>query len=159
MIRDIRLLLLALWLGAALFFSAVVAPVSFAVLRAFVLPNAGEIAGTIVNRVLTVVNFSGFIVSLALLLTAFLMKRSGRLFLLELLSLAVVAIATAVGGWLIAAKLHSLRVAMVLSVDQIPATDPRRIEFNQWHGYSVAALAIAMIAALIAFFAIANRSR
>ncbi len=159
MTNDIRLLLLALWLGAAMFFSAVVAPTTFAVLRAYMLPNAGEIAGTIINRALAVVNLSGFIGSVVLLLMALLVKRATRLFLLELISLAVVAIATGVGQWVIAARLHSLRAAMVLPIDQIPPTDPGRIAFNNLHKYSVTALAIAMIAALIAFFVIAHRAR
>ena len=50
-----------------MFFSAVVAPATFAVLRAYLLPNAGEIAGTIVNRNLAVVNTSGFVIGLMLL--------------------------------------------------------------------------------------------
>jgi hypothetical protein len=142
-----------------MFFSAVVAPATFAVLRAYMLPNAGEIAGTIVNRALAVVNLSGSIMSLVLLLMALLVKRAHRLFLLELISLAVVAIATGVGQWMIAARLHSLRAAMVLPIDQISPADPRRIAFNNLHGYSVTALAIAMIAALIAFFVMAHRAR
>jgi hypothetical protein len=49
-VNDIRLLLVGLWLGAAMFFSAVVAPSAFSVLRTVHLSNSGEIAGNIVNR-------------------------------------------------------------------------------------------------------------
>ena len=42
-----RLILLAAWFGAALFFGAVVAPAAFGVLRSFGLPNTNEIAGAI----------------------------------------------------------------------------------------------------------------
>ncbi|PYS66847.1 MAG: hypothetical protein DMF69_24860 [Acidobacteria bacterium] len=56
MINSVRLTLLAMWFGAALFFSAVVAPTVFSVLRSFALPNSGEIAGAIVNRSLSIVN-------------------------------------------------------------------------------------------------------
>jgi hypothetical protein len=55
-INNIRMLLLAAWLGVAIYFSAVVAPSAFGVLRSFGLPNAHEIAGTIVTRTLSVVN-------------------------------------------------------------------------------------------------------
>ena len=160
-LNDLRLLLLGLWLGAAVFFSSVVAPSVFSVLRAFQLPNIGEIAGTLVTRTLSVVNVSGFIISLFLLVTAFALGKGlgKRSFLLELASLIVVAISTGIGQWVIAAKMHALRVALVLPVDQVPIDDPRRVAFNRLHGYSVTALSIAMIAALIAFLVIAYRAR
>jgi hypothetical protein len=160
-LNNIRLLLLASWLGAAIFFSAAVAPSAFRVLRAFDLPNASELAGAIVTRTLSVVNTSGFIFSLLLLLTAFVLKASyGRTaFILQTVLLLIVAITTAVGEWAIAAKMRGLRAALHTSIDQIPAGDPSRVAFDALHGYSVTALSIAIIAALIAFFVIANRAR
>lgn len=160
-LNDLRLLLLVLWLGAAVFFSSVVAPSVFSVLRAFQLPNVGEIAGTLVTRTLSVVNVSGFIISLFLLVTALALGKGlgKRSFFLELASLIVVAVSTGIGQWVIAAKMRALRVALVLPIDQVPIDDPRRVAFNQLHGYSVTALSIAMIAALIAFLIIAYRAR
>lgn len=160
-LNDLRLLLLVLWLGAAVFFSSVVAPSVFSVLRAFQLPNVGEIAGTLVTRTLSVVNVSGFIISLFLLVTALALGKGlgKRSFFLELASLIVVAVSTGIGQWVIAAKMRALRVALVLPIDQVPIDDPRRVAFNQLHGYSVTALSIAMIAALIAFLIIAYRRR
>ena len=160
-IVGLRLLLLSLWLGAALFFSAVVAPSVFSVLRAHHLPNVGEIAGTLVTRMLSVVNISGFIISLVLLATIFAFRRvyAPRSFVLEILSLITMALSTGVGHWVIAAKMHALRAAMVLPIDQVPADDPGRLAFNNLHSYSVTALSVAMIAALIAFAVIAYRAR
>lgn len=160
-LNDLRLLLLGLWLGAAVFFSSVVAPSVFSVLRAFQLPNVGEIAGTLVTRTLSVVNVSGFIISLFLLVTALALGKGlgKRSFFLELASLIVVAVSTGTGQWVIAAKMRALRVALVLPIDQVPIDDSRRVAFNRLHGYSVTALSIAMIAALIAFLIIAYRAR
>lgn len=160
-LNDLRLLLLGLWLGAAVYFSSVVAPSVFSVLRAFQLPNVGEIAGTLVTRTLSVVNVSGFIISLMLLGSAFAFGKGlgRRSFFLELASLIVVAVTTGIGHWVIAARMRALRVAMVLPVDQIPLDDSRRVAFNRLHGYSVTALSIAMVAALIAFLIIAYRAR
>lgn len=150
-LSQLRMLLLAAWLGSALYFSAVVAPSAFGALRSFGLPNAGEVAGTIVTRTLSVVNTSGFILSLLLLLTAFAVKRFFRSwsFALQLVLLAVVALTTAVGEWVIAARMRGLRLAMQGHIDQVPLSDPNRIAFAALHGYSVAALAIAMMAALV----------
>jgi hypothetical protein len=160
-LNNVRLLLLALWLGAAIFFSAVVAPSAFQVLRAFSLPNAGEIAGAIVNRTLSVVNTSGFILSLILLLTAFLLKEGygRRSFMMQMVLLAIVSVTTGVGEWVIAARLRGLRATMSTTIDRIPAGDPSRVAFDALHGYSVTALSVAIIAALIAFFVIASRGK
>jgi Domain of unknown function (DUF4149) len=146
--------LLACWFGAALFFGAVVAPAAFSVLRSFGLPNANEIAGSIVTRSLGVVNIAGFVIALLLLVTVILRRNaSGRpSFIVECICLAVIAFATGVGHWLIAARMRALRAAMVLPIDQIAADDSRRVAFNNLHGYSVNALGLAMIAALVVMF-------
>jgi hypothetical protein len=160
-LNNIRLLLLASWLGAAIFFSAAVAPSAFRVLRAFNVPNASEIAGTIVTRTLSVINTSGFIFGLLLLLIAFVLKEgyTRRAFLLQTALLLIVAITTAVGEWVIAAKMRGIRATLHTTIDQLPASDPSRVAFDALHGYSVTSLSIAIIAALVAFFVIANRAR
>lgn len=152
--NSTRPILLACWFGAALFFGAVVAPAAFGVLRSFGLPNANEIAGSIVTRSLSVVNLAGFVIALLLLVTLFLRRNtSGRVsFIVECICLAVIALATGVGHWVIAARMRALRAAMVLPIDQIAADDSRRVAFNNLHGYSVNALGLAMIAALIVMF-------
>jgi hypothetical protein len=48
---------------------------------------------------------------------------------------------------------------MAVPIDQVAVDDPRRVAFNRLHGYSVTALSVAMIAALIAFLIIAYRAR
>jgi hypothetical protein len=149
-INHLRIALLAAWLGVAIYFSTVVAPGAFGVLRSFSLPNAGEIAGTIVTRTLYVVNLSGLLVSLFLLITAFVVKKYyGRaLFILHNALLIIVAVSAVIGEWVIAAKMRGLRTAMHGQIDQVPLNDPNRIAFVALHGYSVAALSVAMIAAL-----------
>lgn len=160
-VNVLRLLLVSLWLGAAVFFSSVVAPSVFSVLRAFQVPNVGEIAGSMVTRNLTVVNVSGQVIGVFLLITAFVLSRSlgRRSFFFELGAVILMTISTVVGHWVIASKMRALRLAMILPVDQIAVDDPRRVAFNRLHGYSVTALSIAMIAALIAFLVIAYRAR
>jgi uncharacterized protein DUF4149 len=157
----IRLILLACWFGAALFFGAVVAPAAFGVLRSFGLSNANEIAGSIVTRSLSVVNVAGFLIALLLLLSLLLWRNSaGRVsFIIECICLVLIAITTGVGHWVIAARMRALRAAMVLPIDQIAADDPRRIAFGVLHGYSVNVLGLAMIAALVAMVVMARNLR
>jgi hypothetical protein len=156
-----RLILLACWFGAALFFGAVVAPAAFGVLRSFDLPNANEIAGSIVTRSLSVINIAGFLIALLLLLSLIVRRNSsGRVsFIIECICLAVIGLATAMGHWVIAARMRALRAAMILPIDQIAANDPRRLEFGALHGYSVNALGLAMIAALVALVLMARNLR
>jgi Domain of unknown function (DUF4149) len=156
-----RLILLACWFGAALFFGAVVAPAAFGILRSFGLSNANEIAGSIVTRTLSVINIAGFVIALLLLVTAILRRNySSRVsFVFECICLALIALSTAVGHWFIAARMRALRAAMVIPIDQIAVDDPRRIAFNGLHGYSVNALSLAMIAALVAMVLMARSLR
>ena len=158
-VRDVRLLLVALWLGAAVFFSAAVAPSAFAVLRRFAVPHASELAGSIVTRTLAVVNTGGFIISLLLLASAFLFSRavSRRAFYAEIISLSVLLIMTGTGQWIIAAKMLALRAALGRPIDDVAQNDPLRVAFNSLHGYSVTALGIGIIAAVVALLLIARR--
>lgn len=157
---HLRSIFLSLWLGAALFFSFAVAPNVFVVLRSFDLANANEIAGTIVTRTLAVINVGGFVLGLIVLLITIAMKRRARRisFATQSLSLIVFASTTAIGQWVVAARMRALRVAMV-AIDLVSPDDPRRVTFTQLHGYSVALLSTAMIAALVALIAFRLRAR
>ncbi|MDQ3818194.1 MAG: DUF4149 domain-containing protein [Acidobacteriota bacterium] len=160
-VRDVRLMLVALWLGGAVFFSAAVAPIAFSVLRARNVIYANEAAGTIVTRALSIINTGGFIIALVLLASAFLFREGAtrRAFFAETISLAVVAVATGVGQWVIAARMVALRAAMVRPIDDVPVDDPLKVSFNSLHGYSVAALGVAIIAAAVALLVIARRGQ
>jgi len=146
-VHAVRLLLIAMWLGAALFFSAAVAPSAFAVLAA-----SRELAGAIVSRTLSTVNISGFVIGVLLLLSATLFQAKRKAALrAEMIALAIVALATGAGQWIIRARLEQLRMLMKVPVDAVVANDPLRIAFGQWHVYSVMALGIALLAAFAAF--------
>jgi hypothetical protein len=152
---DARLLVLGMWLGAAVLFSFAVAPGAFAVLP------ARELAGAIVTRIIGIVNVCGFIIALLLLATAF--GRGGaatkRARASEVAALALVALATGVGHWVVAARMAALRAALGRPIDEVAASDPLRLAFNSLHGYSVAAMTTAMLAAVVAFILVARRNR
>ena len=148
-----RLLLLGLWLGAAVFFGAAVAPALFNVLRGAGLANANELAGSIVTRLLGIINQGGLEIALFLLVTAFFVNRNqSRLARwAEVISLAIMAIMTGVSYWVISARMLELRRAMGAPIDQVSPIDPRRMAFDSLHRYSVMVMSVAMIAGLIAF--------
>ncbi|HEY5883857.1 MAG TPA: DUF4149 domain-containing protein [Pyrinomonadaceae bacterium] len=159
-LNNLRLLLIAAWLGAAIFFSAAVAPAAFQVSRGFNLSNPGEVAGALVNRTLGVINITGFAISAFVIVLTLLLKKSFKVssFVAQLVLLTVVAVSTAVGEWVIAARMRQLRLAMAIPIEQVATGDPMRVAFQALHGYSVAALSVAIIAALIAFIFMARRA-
>ncbi len=149
---DIRLLILAIWLGAAVFFIGV-AQSAFAVLP------SREMAGSVVNRTLAILNYSGLAISLIMIATSLIATaRISRLWLwVERLLLLVLAAACAIGQFVIGFWLSSIRLQLGRPIDDVPVDDPLRIQFNVLHEYSVWVLFAGMIAAMITFFVIANR--
>ena len=149
---DIRLLLLAIWLGAAVFFIAV-AQSAFAVLP------SRELAGAVVNRTLAILNFAGIAIAVVLLLTSFLGTRlAGRFGLwAERALLVLIGLACAIGQFVVGFWLASVRAQIGRPIDEVAADDPLRVQVNMLHTYSEWLLMGAMIAAAVAFFIIANR--
>lgn len=161
LIRQVRLLLLGVWLGAAIFFGAAVAPSLFSVLRAAGLANANELAGAVVSRLLAVVNKGGFEIALFLLITGWFVNRArSRLAqVAEMISVAIMAIMTSINQWIIAARMLDLRRSMGGGLDQVTAADPRRVEFESLHRYSVILMAVALIAGLVGFIFASRREK
>ena len=152
-LSDVRLLLLSIWLGSAVFFIAV-AQSAFSVL-----PQR-ELAGAVVSRTLAILNFGGLVISIILILTSFVgAKNINRASAwIERFLLLVIAAACAIGQFVIGLWLAMIRGQMGgRPIDEIPADDPLRLQFDRLHNWSEWVLMAAMIAALIAFFVIARR--
>jgi hypothetical protein len=145
-------------LGAAVLFAAAVAPTVFGVLRGAQVTNANELAGLMVTRILATINLAGFEIGLFLIVTGYFLSRRERRLIrfAEMISLAIMAIMTGVSHWIISARMLALRAAMQAPIDQVATTDPRRIEFDALHGYSVAAMGTAIVAGLLAFLIMAR---
>ena len=159
-LSNIRLLLIGLWLGAAVFFSFAVAPSAFAVLRNLQVANFSTVAGEMVSRNLMIINLGGLVIGLILLALSFVGAASANRFALwtERIMLLIMTIACAVGQFVIALWLRFVKAELGKPIDEIAADDPLRIKFNNLHEYSVWVLIVAMIAAVIAFFIISRKS-
>jgi len=155
LLLDFRILLLGLWLGAACFFSFAVAPGAFGVLP------SRELAGLVVNRTLTIVNYSGIGIGAILLASSYASRQNvNRIKLwLEQGFLLLLTAACAFGHFVISAKLSDLRGQIGRPIDEVGTDDPLRLAFNDLHGYSVTILMTAMIAAVAAFFLLVRRAR
>jgi len=129
------------WLGAALFFSAVVAPAAF---RA--LPDA-SMAGALVRATLPAVFYAGIvagIVSLWLGLGASVSARRVRT------ACAVgVALCCAVAQFGAVQPIERLRARLTTPIESLAPSDPLRITFGRLHALSVGLLGLAMILAAV----------
>lgn len=159
-LSNIRLLLIGLWLGAAVFFSFSVAPGAFGVLRDQQVAHYSAIAGELVSRNLMIVNLSGLIIGIIALATSFVGAGAANRFALwaERILLILLTVACAVGQFVIALWLRFVKAEMGKPIDEFAMDDPLRIKFNNLHEYSVWVLVVGMIAATVAFFIIAARS-
>jgi len=151
---DIRRLLLILWLGAACFFSFAVAPGAFGVLP------SRELAGIVVSRTLMILNLSGLVLGSILLASSFIKQPEINRFRIwaERFLLLILVAACAVGQFVFALWLSFIRAQIGRPIDEIAADDPLKIQFNNLHQYSVWVLLAGMIAALLAFFLMAQKS-
>ncbi len=139
----VQLIALALWLGAAAFFSAAVAPALFAVLP------SRSLAGLVVGRLLPVVLYAGVFVGLLVSITQ-VVSRGGWSYRGRETAAAVMVAACAVAQFVIAPRIERLRAQIPGPIEQLALDDARRVAFGRLHGVSVAWLGLAMIAAVVA---------
>jgi hypothetical protein len=134
---------LALWLGAAVLFAAVVAPAVFAVLP------TRTLAGAVVGRVLPAVFYSGMLVGAAVIALQ-VRARDGWSWRGQETAGAVMFAACAIAQLVVAPRIERLRAEIGGSLESLAADDVRRAAFGRLHGASVAWLGLAMLAAAIA---------
>jgi hypothetical protein len=136
-----EVLLLTMWMGAAVLFVAVVAPSAF-----FVLPSR-TLAGALVGRVLPVIFYAGVVIGAAIVVLDIL-GRTGAWS--RTAAGAVSALACAVAQLVVGARIDRLRAAIGGPLEALAPDDPRRIAFGRLHAFSVGWLGLAMVAAVVA---------
>jgi hypothetical protein len=151
-LSDIRLLLVGLWLGASVFFVGV-AQAAFAVL-----PQK-DLAGSVVGRSLSIVDYAGIVIAAVLIVTSVLgAARVNKFWLwIERFLLLVVGAACAVEEFVLGFWMSSIRSQITGPIENAAADDPLKLRFDELHQYSEWVLMAAMVAALITFFIISNR--
>ncbi len=151
--KDVRVVCVAVWVGACVLFAAGLAPVLFEVLP------TRELAGVVVNRVLRLLNVGGLIVSLGLLLSLWSGGRhaAAKWWRAEAVSLVVVAVTCAVNHFVIARRIAELRAQMPTPIDALAATDDLRVAFGSLHGWSILVLGCGVVAGIVALVLIARR--
>lgn len=146
----VEALLLSVWLGSMIFFSFAVAPSAFAVLP------TRELAGAMVTSTIGKVEVLGLVIGPLLLLiqaASVRVRNSSKLNnVLRVLGVFVMIAAAALSRFWISPQMVSLRAAMGGHIDDVPAGDPLRMQFNDLHQYSVSLMGTAMVAGLVVLF-------
>jgi uncharacterized membrane protein len=130
--RTIEFLSLSLWLGADAFLSFVVAPGAFAIL------GNRDAAGMMVGFALARLHYAGIFLGLIFLAARLARTHDfGSLTSAAALCVVLMVLLTAVSQFTVSSRMEALKKDMV-SVQNTPETDPRRLEFNRLHHRSVA---------------------
>ena len=155
-VRFLMLLSLVVWVGGIAFFAFVVAPTVF---HPGILPSR-QLAGAVVSRSLGILHWMGIACGLVFLVTSMVLSRvttgmaapfAGR----NLMVFAMIAL-TLISVFAISAPMLALRNDMV-SIDNIPPEDARRIEFNRLHVWSTRLESAVLILGLAVIYLTARR--
>jgi hypothetical protein len=125
--RSLRIIAIALWLGAIVYFAAAVAPNVFAVLT----PQVGgrALAGDIVSRALALLHYFGIGCALVfLLLGMHRLTSAGNALVLVMLVL------TGVSQFVITPRMHAIRARG--AIESMAPEDPARRDFDFLHQLS-----------------------
>ncbi len=141
-------LVLGLWFGGMVLFSAAVAPSAFAVLP------TRALAGALVNSILGQLEWLGLVCGLLLLgLQSLQLWHNGMLGAwrgrMLLILPALMTCNVALSKFVVSARLAALRAALGSDIEQLPLDDPTRFLFATWHQYSVWLMAGNILAALV----------
>jgi hypothetical protein len=131
-------LLIAFWVGAAILTIAIVTPAAFAVLP------TRTLAGSLVGRVLPALFLSGILVGATVAVLAGTAGSAGAA-----VTAALAACACVIAQFVINPRIARMREEIGGPIDVLPLDDARRVAFGLLHGYSVAALGVAMLAAAV----------
>lgn len=139
----IEIVVLTLWLGAAVFLSAVVAPSLFAVLP------SRTLAGAVVGRLLPVIFYAGILVA-ALVIGLEVAGRGGWAWRGREVAGLIMIGASAIAQLGVGPRIERLRGEIGRPIEELALDDARRVAFGRLHGISVAWLGLAMLAAVVA---------
>lgn len=130
-LRFIEFLSLSLWLGADVFLSFVIAPGAFSIL------GNRDAAGMMVGYSLARLHYAGIFLGLIFLIARLARTHDfGSFTNAAALCVVLMVVLTAASQFTVSNRMELLKRRMV-SVQNTPENDPRRVEFNRLHHTSV----------------------
>lgn len=142
-VRFIQFFTLGIWIGAILYFGAIVAPAAFSVLTA---DQAGALVGLTLGRL----HLMGIVAGVIYLLVTALWARSAAALLRPApLLVIIMVVLTFISQFWVMGTMDALRAQMG-SVAATPATNDLRASFDRLHRISVNLELVVLVAGLIA---------
>ncbi|HKV52191.1 MAG TPA: DUF4149 domain-containing protein [Gemmatimonadaceae bacterium] len=135
--QPVAALVLGAWLGAAVFFAAIVAPATFRTV-----PDSAA-AGALVRATLPAIFDAGAVAGLLVLWLGFGRRAA-------VICGAGITACCAVSQFVVARRIDQLRLHLATPIETLAPSDPSRLAFDHLHMASVGLLAAAMILAVLA---------
>ncbi|MGH7648823.1 MAG: DUF4149 domain-containing protein [Gemmatimonadaceae bacterium] len=136
-------LVLSAWLGAALFFSIVVAPAAFRTL------NDVAAAGALVRATLPAIFDAGLVAGLVVLWLG-AGGAAGPARTIRIVCGAGIAACCAACEFIVVRRIDQLRLRLATPIETLAPSNPARVSFDQLHSLSVGLLGVAMLLAVVA---------
>jgi len=144
--RTIEFLTLSLWLGSDVFLSFVIAPGAFTIL------GNRDAAGMLVGYALARLHSAGIFLGLLFLVARLVRTRDfGSFTTAAAICVVFMVVLTAASQFTVSNRMERLKKEMV-SVQNTPENDPRRVEFNRLHHVSVGYEGAVLLIGLVGMF-------
>ena len=132
-LRFLMLLSLVVWIGAIIFFAAVLAPTVFAVLP------TRQLAGQVVSRSLGIMHWMGIASGVVFLICSIgyscLNVGTAQIFNARNGLVMIMLVLTLISIFVVSNKMLSIRNDIGV-IDDVPQNDARRVHFNELHRWS-----------------------
>jgi hypothetical protein len=130
-LRFLRVFALGAWIGAIIYFAAVVTQGAFSVLP------SQDVAGLLVGYTLGGLHLMGLIAAAIFIVASVALTKSLRAFIEPaVIGAILMAVLTIASQDYVIPRMNVLRTQMV-SIQATPGNDPRRVEFDKLHSVSV----------------------
>jgi hypothetical protein len=154
-LRYVYVLALALWLGGMVVLGAVVAPTTFQVLQASVPASGrllgGAVFGAILSRFHYLAYGAGTLALLSLAAMALLGPRP-RSFALRSAIVALMLVIAFYSGFVVLREVDAIQQEVGALPSSLPATDVRRLRFDELHQRSTQLMMVNIIGALVLLY-------
>ena len=153
-LRFVMLLSLVVWVGGIIFFAFGVAPTVFKVLP------TRHLAGAVVTRSLGILHWMGIVSGIVFLVTSmaytYWSRGVAEPFAPRHLLIYAMLILTLISQFAISPQMVALRTQMLV-IDDVPATDARRVQFNALHVWSTRLESAVLLMGLAALYLTARK--
>ena len=154
-VRYVYVLALVVWLGGMVVLGAVVAPTIFQVLQASDPESGRALAGAAFGAAIARFHYVAYAAGVLALLTLAAMRILGpkpAAFAVRALIVFLMLGIAVYSGFVVLARIDAIQAAIGTLPSLLPATDPRRIEFDALHVLSERLMMVNMVGALVLLF-------